>query len=179
MAKWPINRNFRVFHFRCLSNWQKIFNGKNFLIYGSFKTLCMHTFQTRKKSWACLELCTVRHVSTHSPHPAPPFLFMHNVLSFKAECGMQSNLDDIKNKYCIVGNFICPNFWQNSVSRLEEIFTVLIFAFSASYWPSPFIVAGQTTIWTSWKSAAIRWLIKKWMTYQLFWLWFDDQNESR
>ena len=111
--------------------------------------------------------------------PAPPFLFMHNVLSFKAECGMQSNLDDIKNKYYIVRNFICPNFWENSISPLEEIFTVLVFVFSVSYWPSPFIVAGRTTIWTSWKSAAIQWLIKKWMTYQLFWLWFDDQNESR
>ena len=35
-------------------------------------------------------------------------------------------------------------FANNPVSSPEEIFAVLIFVFSASYWPCPFIVAGLT-----------------------------------
>ena len=42
-------------------------------------------------------------------------------------------------KYRIAGNFC-----ENPVSPPEEIFAVLIFAFSASYWPRPFIITELT-----------------------------------
>ena len=40
--------------------------------------------------------------------------------------------------------FAGPNFRENPISPPEEIFTVLISVFSASYWPRPFIISGLT-----------------------------------